>query len=358
MDKYIVFYLTFKQRLMNTIYSIRETISNILSKIYYVFISITLRKLINSFCTCVLFCQLLQLTIDYTQYYTVIDMKVGDSAQRIVPLTLCIDSKRQLNKNFSENLNIGEYMRENIFCAVYYKNKTFMYTNCSDFTSIVESVTPFAYRCLTYFSQLFDSITIQSDIDGISLIIDKEIDVFGFLHPIKTPPHLLKNKFNIKSSFNLIDFSLIEENLLPFPYETDCYYEFNSKSLNGYQSKEECIVKSLQIQEYKSCKCNNKWLFSNLSIEKHFNVCDKCDFDFAVNRKVLRNNCRKNCKNQYIDTRLKGSAKINHNKNIIYIYKSSKSDIIFTHLPKMNLIEYLCLLEALFRCGLESMYFI
>ena len=69
---------------------------------------------------------------------------------------------------------------------------------------------------------------------------------------MKTPPHLFKDKQNIKMGFNLLDFKVINEKLLPFPYKTNCYdYEIGLNAYNRYQSKEECIVKNLQIREYR-----------------------------------------------------------------------------------------------------------
>ena len=149
----------------------------------------------------------------------------------------------------------------------------------------IESVTPIAYRCLTYFSQLFDSKPMPSNVKNYFLQIYNNIDLFALIHQIKTPPHLIKNKYELKLGINLIDYSLIEENLLPFPYETNCYdYEIHSKTYNDYQSNEDCIVKNLQIQEFKTCKCNQKWFVTNQSIEQNF--CEKCSFDFVLEKKA------------------------------------------------------------------------
>ena len=168
--------------------------------------------------------------------------------------------------------------------------------------SIVESVTPNGYRCLTYFSELYDSKPIPSNAKYYYLYIIN-VDLFALIHQIKTPPHLIRNKYELKYGSNLIDYSLIEENLLPFPYETNCYdYEIHSKSFNDYQSHEDCIVKNLQIQEFKTCKCNQKWLITNQSIDQ--NLCEKCRFDFVSAKKALENTCRKKCKNQYFSSSL------------------------------------------------------
>ena len=58
-----------------------------------------------------LFIQLLQLTIDYSEYHTVIDMKVGKNKRLTTPLSLCINSKQEYYRIKSEksvNQTVGE----------------------------------------------------------------------------------------------------------------------------------------------------------------------------------------------------------------------------------------------------------
>ncbi len=66
-----------------------------------------------------LFIQLLQLTIDYSEYHTVINMKVGKNELSTTPLSLCINSEQEYYRIKSENLvnqTVGEYLKQNIVC--------------------------------------------------------------------------------------------------------------------------------------------------------------------------------------------------------------------------------------------------
>ena len=88
-----------------------------MSKLLNIIQKFSLRKLINIFSAVMLFIQILQLTIDYSKYHTVIDMKVGQNKLMTTPLSLCIGSKREYNRINSEkskNQTVGEYLKQNI----------------------------------------------------------------------------------------------------------------------------------------------------------------------------------------------------------------------------------------------------
>ena len=77
-----------------------------------------------------LFIQILQSTIDYSEYHTVIDMKVGGNKLTITPLSLCIGSKREYNRINSKkfkNQTVGEYIKQNIECNVEFINGTYIW---------------------------------------------------------------------------------------------------------------------------------------------------------------------------------------------------------------------------------------
>ncbi len=79
-------------------------------------------------------------------------------------------------------------------------------------------------------------------------------------------------------SINLIDYSVIREVSLPFPYSTNCLnYEENINSLESYRSKQDCIVKYLEQKEYSECDCDKRWSFGGLGIGNSSNKCNKCN---------------------------------------------------------------------------------
>jgi len=167
-------------RLKNIYNSFYENIIKISSITLSLIMKFSVRKLWKSFCVVMLFIQLLQLTIDYSEYHTVIDMKVGKNKLSTTPLSLCINSKQEYYRIKSEksvNQTVGEYLKQNIICVIRFKNGSYILCNKTAF--IIESVTPFSYRCITYFSQLYDSNPISSNVIFYNLCNINNIDLFG-----------------------------------------------------------------------------------------------------------------------------------------------------------------------------------
>ncbi len=77
MEKYSEYIFRFKYR-VNIYYYL---LCKVLTKI-------SVKKILKTFSAFMLFIQLLQLTIDYSEYHTVIDMKVGEIKLSITPLSL------------------------------------------------------------------------------------------------------------------------------------------------------------------------------------------------------------------------------------------------------------------------------
>jgi hypothetical protein len=90
-------------------------------------------------------------------------------------------------------------------------------------------------RCLTLFSSLSRLKSDPKKFQEIYFILKNCID-YVIIHQNNTPPHLFDDRIEVgKYIQNAFDYKTIEENLLPFPYETNCYdYWKNSKF---YKSK-------------------------------------------------------------------------------------------------------------------------
>ncbi len=233
--------------------------------------------------------------------------------------------------------------------------------NCSDLTQIVESVTPFSQRCRSYFSQLLDNDSYVEPIDRLTYQIDNNVNLFGLIHQKKTPPHFSRQKIKIfKSTFHKIDYTRTVEKLLPFPYSTDCYnYNNDEKSVISYKSKEDCIVKYLEREEFKVCGCNKRWNYRAFGGKNFSNICPKsfeCKFDAKSKMKSLEKICKNDCLIEYymninVDQSLR-DIRNSRNAIIVKIKIYLEFETLFIYLPKMSLVDYFCSVG-----GLISMWF-
>jgi hypothetical protein len=289
-------------------------------------------------------------------------MKAISNVEQRPTFTICLKKK----DNFPEkNLTIRPHKFDHpIGCLRMSRDRPTVkpsYSNCSQLTQLVESLIPGSLECLSYFSQLFDQNSSHRYDDYFAFIIDNSINAFGLIHQTKTPPHFTKNEIEIpKSSRILIDYSSINMKSLPFPYSTDCsYYKSDEKSLIHYKSREDCIVKHLGRRELAECGCNKRWYYRSYRIGNLSNICPKtfkCPLNLKLETKLLEKICKKNCLNQHFVKIIHSS---NYNaalkENMLSFFqptKFPKIEILFTHLPKMNLIEYFCSIG-----GLISMWF-
>jgi hypothetical protein len=310
----------------------------------------------------ILFYQVIEVTINYLKYETVIDMKATLKEEQRPTFTFCLKNKdeftrKKLRYNFQRfDHPIGCARRKNDEET----NENF-YVNCSKLSQIVESVTPLSRKCLSYYSRLFDDNYSPDNSFYFAFIIPNTINAFALIHQSATPPHFAKDTIEIaKSKFNEISYSSTKRNLLPFPYETDCYdYDREEKSIIRYKSREDCIVKHLKRRELAECGCNKRWYFRSYRIGNFSNICPKtfkCQLNLKLETKLLEKICKKNCLNHYffnIITSAKYLPKFNKSKISFFLpFKTPKNEIIFNYLPKLNLIEYFCSIG-----GLISMWF-
>jgi hypothetical protein len=135
-----------------------------------------------------------------------------------------------------------------------------------------------------------------------------------------------------------------KEQLLPFPYQTNCDpYEQNSLKLNTYKSREHCISNHMKRLEYKKCNCNRKWFFGSLISTKHQRICLKNNCSVEFDRSILFKKCRPNCYNEHYNNRIivNNVFPSTWKMTVIFIVKLEEKEIIYIHLPKMDFIQYL-----------------
>jgi hypothetical protein len=304
--------------------------------------------------------QIISVTISYLEYETVIDMKAISGVEQRPALTFCLYSDREFPKR-TRNPFMQQMFGHLFGCDLSFRNSTTKKLKCGHFSKLVESVTAFSHRCISLYSHLLDEKLMPISGTYFSVVVDNSLKIFGLIHQSGTPTHFTGNKIEIiNSTFNLIDYSSIITKLLPFPHSTDCYdYRREAKLVNGYNSREDCVVKHLERKEFAKCGCNKRWSYRAFDERNFSHICPesvKCNFDSKIRMKSLEKICKNNCYNEhYLDQFI--FIKYIHSfenldiKSLGYL-KSFKYEIVFTYLAKMNFVEYLCSIG-----GLVSMWF-
>jgi hypothetical protein len=261
----------------------------------------SLNKFVRLMAFLILFCQIISVTISYSEFETVIDMKAISHLENKPTITLCLKNDFEFPERAQSNVTENPF--HNLIVCRFKKNDEILYQKCSKLTEIVESVTTFSQRCRSYFSQLFDNKSL-SIINYFYLYIDNNISAFALIHQKKTPPHFARQKIEIsKSTVTTIDYTRIVTKLLPFPYSTDCYdYGNNENPVLSYKSREDCIVKHLEKKEFNECGCNKRWFYGYSRHQNLSNICQKsieCKFNAKSEMKLLEIICKTNCLNEY-----------------------------------------------------------
>jgi len=250
----------------------------------------SLKRFLKFIATLILFYQIISVTIRYSEFETVIDMKAMSDLKHSPTFTFCLKNAFSFPKRAQSILIEGAF--HNPIGCVFTENGKIKHLNCSKFTKIVESLTTLSQRCRSYSSQLLDNKSMQL-LKEVYFMIDSQINVFGLLHQKKTPPHFERQKIEIsKSNFHIIDYTRIVTNLLPFPYSTDCYnYGNEVNPVLNYKSREDCSVKHLEQKEFIECGCNKRW-FYGFTGGRNFSqkICPKsieCKFDAKSEMKSI-----------------------------------------------------------------------
>jgi hypothetical protein len=152
-----------------------------------------------------------------------------------------------------------------------------------------------------------------------------------------------------------VGYSSMSEELLPYPYESNCF-EYQKSLGRGifYSSREDCIVKHYQRKEFEKCGCNRKWIYYNKQNSTGVKFCSKsskCNFEYEFDES-LAVMCRKNCFNKYYNTYEDGKSRLKDGYQYIIFLKHGNDEISITHSARMNLNDYFSSIG-----GLMSMWF-
>jgi hypothetical protein len=238
--------------------------------------------------------QAIDLTIAYLKYETVIS--ITDSAPYRPAISLCFNSKQDLFEIIKRNgaqETFGDFFYRNTIC----RNGTY-FGNCWNKSLIVESLTPFAFKCFTLFSDLLGK-RISYDESETPLVYLKSLFPKFIIHSSKSPPHLFTELFNLKFG-SLRQYSLIAitENLLQFPYETNCYpYENNIHNTNSPKSYEDCVVKYMQNLEKNNSLYRKRWSYASLNSDNLILKNKTINYTQFMPT-IMINKCKKSCFNE------------------------------------------------------------
>jgi hypothetical protein len=277
------------------------------------------------------------------KYETLFDLKSEILPQETPSVSLCIDSFEDvsyLKKLNKRNKSIGECFYRLIDCKIRYSRES-AFQKCGEKFEIIESVTPYAHRCITFFSQLNSSkYSVSSEINLV-ITANHLRKMLSIVHKTKTPPHFFKNYVTHKTGYTFSSFIVSsKERLLPFPYQTNC----KSYEKSPHKSREHCILDHMKRLEYDICKCNRKWFYKSLNVTKVERICAKNECRVEFNENQLNSKCRKNCYNEYYNNRIVRENRFDDNfLNWIKILliKVAEKELLYIHLPKMDFIQYL-----------------
>jgi hypothetical protein len=137
---------------------------------------------------------MISVTISYSEFETVIDMKAISHLKHEPTITLC------LKNDFEFPERAQSFMNKNLFNSPigcqFTKNGKSLFAKCDELTKTVESVTTVSQRCRSYFSQLFDNKSMPT-LEWFTFSIDNIISAFALIHQKKLH-HILRDK---KSKF-------------------------------------------------------------------------------------------------------------------------------------------------------------
>jgi hypothetical protein len=213
--------------------------------------------------------QTIALTIDFCQFETVIDVKIRYTEAEYPSVTFCIGSKTQFNKiqsEMTENITIGEFVRKSISCKLFNNESPEVGSEYEKGSTVVESITPYSRRCVTYLSGLLFKNQTFSTEAIMYLTVKNNLNLSVIIDNSQTPPHLLSNECKIKKlGLNLVYFTTIREILLPFPYRTNCLdYVKEYKKILILQNHKKIVL----LKNFKRLKTKNVNVIRNGFISK------------------------------------------------------------------------------------------
>jgi hypothetical protein len=283
-----------------------------------------------------LFYQLIKLTIDYTKYETVMDLRAELSPKNYIAITLCDRSKFRLKNKFFEK---PSFINESCWIFRILKDAP-----CNDLCPFYVSSTRFSDRCITFLNCKYE---FQPE-SAKYFKLQNNKDVILLFHNYNIPPHFITTYHEIKLNYSFIfEYQTMEEILLPLPYESDCYDYEHNKELFSPKSKEDCILNHLKEKEYKKCKFHRNWLYEKYEFLSNKTRYKPHNCSIQYNKEELNGICKKDCKTKYYTLSIRRNSENMWNVSELYIQPSSPYKIKVIHLPKMDLITYLCSIGSL-----------
>jgi hypothetical protein len=280
--------------------------------------------------------QLIKLTIDYTEHETVMDLRAEPSPINYIAITLCDRSKFRLKNKFFEKTSFDD-----LSCSIV---RSYKYVPCNDLCPLYVSFTRFSNQCITFLNCKYE---FQPEVDKF-FRIENNKDIILLFHNNNIPPQFIATYHKIKLDYSFIfEYQAMEEILLPLPYESDCYDYEHNKELFSPKSKEDCILNYLKEKEYKKCKFHRQWLYEKYEFSSNETRYELHDCNIQYNKEELNGLCKKDCKTIRYTLSIRQNSENFRNISRLHILPSSPYKIKVTHLPKMDLITYLCSIGSL-----------
>jgi hypothetical protein len=307
--------------------------------------------------------QAIDFTVDYLKYETVVSVDTDLGEENLPAISFCVKSEKsysELNTMKFNNETIGDLIYRSISCVKGHLYEEKYLKKCGEKFTVVESVTPIAKKCFTFYSSLIENHHLMRANESVGILISNALKLHFILHSSSIPPHLFTEMFKyLFGRIAVYSYYSSKENLLQFPYETNCYdYQNNIRKPNDPKSYEDCIVKYMQLLEKNNCDSYRRWSYRSLTFNEPnlSNESSVCSQKFESLNRIIMNKCRKSCVKQYFNYYLTFLSKSNDEQNLSYLElrkrESYFSRLAFNHLIKISFISFLSSIG-----GLVSMWF-
>jgi hypothetical protein len=144
------------------------------------------------------------LTIEYLKYGTKVNIVTGYEYKMLPAISFCVTSKRQLSE-INMNEKSFETSADFLYGSIYfgsgylYEGK-YIENEFDNISHVIESVTLFAYKCVTYLSDIVVNRHLILANKSFAFSIFNALKLSLILHSPRIPPHLFNEIKNINTS--------------------------------------------------------------------------------------------------------------------------------------------------------------
>jgi hypothetical protein len=234
----------------------------------------------------------------------VMDLRAERSIKNYIAITLCDRSKFSLKNKYSDKLSLS--------CWI---TRSFKNVQCDDLCPPYEGSTRFSNVCITFLNCKYEYHPEVAK----NLRIKNNKDIILLIHNYNIPPQFITTYHKIKLNYSFtLEYQIMEEILLPSPYESDCYDFEHNKELFSPKSKEDCILNYLKEKEYKKCKFHCYWLYEIYEFLSNKTRYKPNNCSIQYDKQELNGMCKKDCKTKWYTSSIRQNLGYFQNESYLY----------------------------------------